>query len=466
MGRILLWMMDGAYNAHNRIAILEYNFMTLLFPIEIGNREQSAKIFLACKFVEQGEQCYIGTKQQIARLVHSVPTPIYFDKGYHKGVSEQLFNRINKKNGLIVSLDEENGVDLKNNNSLNHRFPNNIFGTYDLIFLWGKFQYQFLKKNRESFNSRNVFAFGHPKFELLKYENRKVWNAEVLQIKKIYSDYILINSSFGLGNNILGKKFVISNYQDRIENIKNLIMYEEKQIAHFIELVKYLDLNMELNIVFRPHPEEDIDTYKNAFRNCTRVSVIYDRSIIPWIMGCERMIHHSCTTAIEAAMLDKNPISYGIDYNEQLIPWLPIKVSKVFNHKLELLEYISKEDVGENSNHRQYLDDYFAFYENTTKNIVRRTLEYLQDNKVRKESFSPLEFMIISNLRYFVREIMYRLKLKRKNPLLRNKIKGFNWQAVKAILKSYKHNDLVARGVQIKWINPELFLLTRKVGGK
>ena len=61
------------------------------FPIEISNRELISKYLLACKFAENGHTSYFGTKKQIWESLNYIDNPIYFDKGYHEGISEKLY---------------------------------------------------------------------------------------------------------------------------------------------------------------------------------------------------------------------------------------------------------------------------------------------------------------------------------------------------------------------------------------
>nr|MBC8146779.1 hypothetical protein [Bacteroidota bacterium] len=177
--------------------------MPLLFPIETGNRETISKLFIACKFAEKGYVSYIGTKIHIFNIIKYLKQPVYFDKGYHQGVSERIHNKIKEQNGIIVSLDEEIGVDLNDFSTLSKRFPEKAIKIFDLIFLWGTKQDKYLRERRNNYNPKKVFVTGHPRFELLRDKYQSLYSSMVEDIKSKYGKYILINTNFGFGNNLL-----------------------------------------------------------------------------------------------------------------------------------------------------------------------------------------------------------------------------------------------------------------------
>ena len=107
----------------------------ILLPVEISSRELLSKILLSYKFAQKGYEIYIGNKQSINEFIKYTPGSIYFDKGYHKGVSEVLYDKLLNYKCSIVSLDEENAVDFKNFQQIDLRFPNHILPKFRLVCL-------------------------------------------------------------------------------------------------------------------------------------------------------------------------------------------------------------------------------------------------------------------------------------------------------------------------------------------
>jgi len=66
----------------------------------------------------------------------------------------------------------------------------------------------------------------------------------------------------------------------------------------------------EHTIVVRPHPAEDHAAWKEAAGDHTNVRVVSEKSVIPWLIACGALVHNGCTTAVEAAVLDRPAIAF------------------------------------------------------------------------------------------------------------------------------------------------------------
>lgn len=349
--------------------------MNFLLPIEITSRELMAKLYMAHQFAMDGHVSYMGEKNNILNLSKYVSPAIYFDKGYHSGISEKNYAFLKKHNVSIVSLDEENAVDFKDSQQLNLRFPDTILAEFDLIFLWGKKQYDFLSKNRKNFNPNRVVVSGHPRFELLKSCYHELYKDEVANYSNKYGDFILINTNFGLGNNVKPEVDVINNYKNRFPQIHELIKYQKMQVSNFILLTKLINRELGFNVVLRPHPEESHDIYLKAFENHSNIHVKYEGSVIPWIMASRIMIHHDCTTSLEAAMLGRSSIAFAKDISQQYTTEIPLKISYYLDSFESILDLIKNKKHKLNIN-KKLLEDYFNFHQSSI-NLFKENLEQL-----------------------------------------------------------------------------------------
>ena len=112
------------------------------------------------------------------------------------------------------------------------------------------------------------------------------------------------------------------------------------QVQNFINLCKDLSSLDKYNIILRPHPEENISTYKDSFSSYKNIQAISEGSVIPWIISSELMIHHDCTTSIECGMLGKSSIAYTKDLDLSLTTDIPLRISYQFNSFDDIEEYI------------------------------------------------------------------------------------------------------------------------------
>jgi hypothetical protein len=64
----------------------------------------------------------------------------------------------------------------------------------------------------------------------------------------------------------------------------------------------------DVQIVCRPHPFEDGDSYRRSFASLSNVTVCQEGSVFEWIAQARVLVHHNCSTAVEAAMMGVEPI--------------------------------------------------------------------------------------------------------------------------------------------------------------
>ena len=339
---------------------LSGNLVNIFFPVETTSRELTYKVILAARLVKnQNICCYVGSKSQIKKLIKFSENFIYIDKGYHKNISEPLFNEIKKRNGIIISLDEEGALDYSENNILKSRYPKIIFNYCEKVFLWGRFQ-----KGKIKYVSSNKIITGNPRFDLLKKDYINIYSKEINEIKSQYGDFILINTNMGFGNNIRGEKFVIKNYGDRLKDIKKIISNDYLKMEEILQLVKII-ANKKINIVIRPHPEESISIYQENFKDFSNVNIDKRFSVIPWLVSANRMIHFDCTTGIESIMIGKKSISFiPKKLDPRFLANLPISLSEVLDDISKIFYFLNK-DLKINKKDKELLNTHFNFDKNS-----------------------------------------------------------------------------------------------------
>lgn len=421
--------------------------MNFFLPIEISSRELMAKLFMAHQFAMDGHVSYVGEKSNILNLSKYVSPAVYFDKGYHKGVSEKSYAFL-KKNGVsIVSLDEENAIDFKDSQQLNLRFPDEILDEFDLIFLWGKKQYDFLFKNRKNFNPNKVVISGHPRFELLENSYRQLYEDDVTKHSIKYKNYILINTNFGLGNNVKPESDVINNYINRFPQVKKLIEYQKMQVTNFISLAQLISKETDLNVVLRPHPEESHEVYLKAFSNYSNIHVVYEGSVIPWLIASKMMIHHDCTTSLEAAMVGRSSVAFTKDLDVKLTTDIPLRISYSTESPVKIVELIQSECNSLSLNY-SLLEEYFTFPGSSMEKIKSHL--YMNVNQGIRNRSSVNLFQIESAIKTFLHFF-----LSKESKLFKQKFAGFDLGGAAKIISVF--NEIFSSSVKVDAFNKHLF---------
>lgn len=303
-------------------------YSNIVLPIETTARELNAKLYLAMVLAERGFNVYLGAKDPALEVSCRLPGVIYFDKGFHRGVSEGIYTRLKEAGCLLVSLDEENGVDFRDFFMLDIRMPDDFLSRMDRVLLWGKSQQNYLAEHRESMDTRRVLVTGHPRFDLLAPPLSNLYEAEAQRLRDRYGDFVLYTTNSKFSNNINSREHILKNYTGRVKELERRLEYDSARLAANISLIRRISEELGMPVVVRPHPEENIDTYREAFANSPGIYPIYEGTAVNWILAARTVIHNHSTTGLEAAMLGKWAIAYTpIVVEENFFPWIPVACS-------------------------------------------------------------------------------------------------------------------------------------------
>ena len=322
-------------------------------PIEVKSREFDTKLYLALKLVENGFTVVIGKKNGINKRMLSQNKPfVYFDKGISPS-SLDFYKAIKASNGLMVEIQEEGNINL--NSKFLIKVHNSLSANlFSLIFSWSSRAKEIIDRNCKNLNDDSVIVSGHPSFDLL-HESLIGYYYKLRNLRyKLDPGYILINTNFSKANGIISlaqsKLYNKKNigYYDKISNekIESGIKFEKKIFLKFIEMIKILSKSFQdKNFIVRPHPSEQSNIYEEEFENFNNVKVIKEGSSKEWIVGADVVIHHDCTTGIEAFIAKKNVVSFCPYHDEDFVIKLPQDLSVKFNKVESIINYIKKDNL-------------------------------------------------------------------------------------------------------------------------
>ncbi|WP_163583354.1 surface carbohydrate biosynthesis protein [Gracilibacillus saliphilus] len=269
----------------------------LYLPIEVKVRELDAKLLLAYYAIRRGYQVIIGDLALVAEAAAHYPSGIYFAKGGPKGFRKRMVTNAVEQGQTIVELDEE-GLLIEKNQYIRDRMRKDTLKLVEHEYCWGEHQKQIIRDTYPDMANK-CYVVGNPRFDLLKPKFRNLYQDEVKSLQQQYHDFILINTRFSLYNAAKGKKDTVF-----VQHIKAL--YES-----FLEMIKVTASHFpQVNIVIRPHPAENFNSYRRLFKNISNVHVVHEGVINKWILAAKIVIHNGCTSGIEAFLLDQPVIVY------------------------------------------------------------------------------------------------------------------------------------------------------------
>jgi len=322
----------------------------LYLPLEIVVREHDGKIMLAHEAAMAGWTVVIGAKMAIYNAASQLPEGIVITKSATPQEVHQIIE-LKKHGHKVCTFDEEGIVTFKEFIGNNVRYGHETIKELEGIFFWGDEQ-------RNAFSeffpqlADKTHVTGSPRFEFWKYLAAEVYADQAQQYRESYGDYIFFPTSFGIGNNILGKNQGLKLTKDHSGVLsedmqafmegqaeQNLICYRE-----YVDLLLQLvEKYQETTFVIRPHPSENQQSWQALAEKFDNVHVIYEGAVTPWILGSHLMIHFKSTTSIEAYLMGKPVVTYMPDLPEYMKRYelkLPLSVSQVASSRDELFEMI------------------------------------------------------------------------------------------------------------------------------
>jgi surface carbohydrate biosynthesis protein len=303
---------------------------TLFMPVENQVRELDSKLLLACIAARRGFSCIIGSRREIHFHISSFSPGIYLSKSM-TAASDIMFKIMRKLGHVIVAWDEEALVHLPPETYFSRRLSPVAMDFVSHMFAWGQDNVELWRQYPHLPNGATIHVTGNPRNDLLRHKIRSYYEKTVEQLRKTYGSFILINTNFNHVNafypglNLFvpldkpGEKPRFGRAAKGMtrEYAEGLWNHKQALFEQFQQLIPALEQTFPgYNIVVRPHPTENQETYRKIAGRCKRVRVTNEGNVVPWLMATKTVIHNGCTTGIEAYVMGVPAISYRAAVNE------------------------------------------------------------------------------------------------------------------------------------------------------
>ena len=418
--------------------------MNIYLHVEISARELEGKLLLATLAAARGHNVIISSLNAIKVGLNSraLPPGIFHAKSLT--ANDELIARHQqmKNNGIIItSLDEEGGLlNYDYETFARERYSSKTIEQSSAVFGWGTEDVDTLKKIYSEYSSK-IYKTGSPRVDLWKSQFSK--NSS-LPFSRPTKPFLLISSNLHTAN--FSKPFYewggfkphqlkknISYFKSNPKLFKkqfDKLSEDTQKLAAFVEAIHYLaDTHNGYEIVFRPHPLENIETWKVYLKGIPNLHIIREGPITPWVKHAFAVMHNSCTTAIEATISGKEVITY-IPF-QQNHSWG--EVPNELGHRIETLESLSNK-----------VNSLFNISQIDNKNNENKPLPdlllnkiYMDENELAAEKIIKV-WEKLANNNLFRSSNLFKFKLLLKIM----KIKSFLGMIFKNLLKSgSKHSN-------------------------
>ena len=290
---------------------------TIILPMETAARELDAKLVMAAFLADRGAACITGSHARINAILHAFrPGDVYVSQTIVKA-KRRIF-RIMKAMGLHLAAWDEEGLIWPNADYYRRRRldPEN-FAILEHFFCWGEQQAEVVRQTFPE-QAPKLRISGNPRQDLYHPAFRPLYAGQVRAIRQELGAVILVNSNFGSVNHA---RRPYTGLKKTKEDIRALAAYSKHEPEYidfryrvfrsFCELVpRMAEAFPERTIVIRPHPSENPAAWEEVATPHENVVVRYDHELIPWLLAAEVVIHNGCTTAVEAAMLERPVVEF------------------------------------------------------------------------------------------------------------------------------------------------------------
>ncbi len=305
----------------------------LILPVETKVRELDAKAYLACVAAEAGFRVILGEQRALRGRLGLLPRGFYLDKSLAPS-RVRFFQRLNRLGFRPLAWCEEGLVYRDRQAYLHERIAPGAFGRTEAFFAWGQNQAGDVRSIMG--DDERIHVTGNPRFDLLRPGIRELYEPAAKSLRRRFGSYLLINTNFARYNHFYGRDQVLE-----ILRARGILRDEgdERFFTGWIDFLgrvfeSFVDMLPRLarafpdrTIVLRPHPSENHETWRRIAAELPNVKVIYEGSVLPWILAAELSIHNSCTTGLEGALLGRPVLAYRPVLSETYDSFLPNRVS-------------------------------------------------------------------------------------------------------------------------------------------
>lgn len=290
--------------------------MNVLLPVETVARELDAKLLVSLYAIRRGVTVYLGGKSLMSLDIARFPRGVYVTNNFDPG-RRRIITIARRLGHRVVGWDEEGLVWINAKIYRDRRIDEASLARLDRVYAWGRDQAEAIGPLAEK-HGVDIKVIGNPRADLLHTRLRAIHEAAALSLRRHWGKVILINSNFGWLNHALARNKGSVSTERELATLARRARFPFDYMAHRLAIYrKFRDLVPRLaarfgdhTIVVRPHPSEDPSDWQRLCAGIGNAKVHYDGDIVAWLLAADVVIHNGCTTAIETALLGRQPIMY------------------------------------------------------------------------------------------------------------------------------------------------------------
>lgn len=291
-----------------KVGIWEMNIGLI---VDHPKRDLQGLVRVSIELIELGHQvCLIPMYTQAVDIPHADIDVLVVN--YARPVNRSLIEDYFAKGITVLVLDTEGGVFSENAKNAPNYLASFLSKTaYDNLLTgylcWGSEMSEALKHSTQ-IPAKNIITTGCPRFDITHISLRH-------ELHYKHDGFILINTNFPLVNPVFStgpikeRKALLDNgfnaqFVERMVGDQKLMLEELCNTAE-----KLARKFPSRSFVLRPHPFEDPTYYEHRLKNLPNLLIDSGGEVFDVMSRCLALLHVNCSTAVEALMFEKLPVS-------------------------------------------------------------------------------------------------------------------------------------------------------------
>lgn len=270
-------------------------------------RDLDGLTLLGWSLAQQGVETYLTPMYEQMFVVDAVKPDVVVTN-YIRSNNVDLIRQYRRAGSRIVVVDTEGAVGQTATGLVELMARSGGAELADRYCVWGNVQFQgFLESGL--LEPTRLRATGSPRYDFASPRWR-----EALKVPDIAPGYVLINTNlaaiaprFSRGSN--DERAVLRKVGMAADYIEARIRDEHIARAGLIDLLADLSAEFpQTEFVLRPHPFESGEAYQ-GLAQASNFHVRQEGTSLEWLNSASVLIHLNCTTAVEAVMLGREPLT-------------------------------------------------------------------------------------------------------------------------------------------------------------
>lgn len=290
----------------------------LYISVELKARDLDPRLLVAAEAVRQGFHVVFGQQWALSKNIYTVPPGVFLFKTVNEIQATQMVDA--KEAGHVVTATDEEVLACGCDACFESGMGPTAAAHLDLFFAQSK-HHADIVSGQHPVVAGKVRMTGNPRIDLLSAWGRSSYTEAAMEIRRRIGPFVLFNTNFGWINSIWNARenaaeiairtgHLNPDDPDSVAAYKSELAWEKANMAAMEEVLDWMPAGLpELTTVIRPHPAEDASYWTDKYAARPKTKVVTGTAHIPWTMAAKVLVHTTCSTGLEAALLGTPAIS-------------------------------------------------------------------------------------------------------------------------------------------------------------